>query len=1432
MSKQKNIESSITTSPIGYLLCKLVRNEENTPVDIEIIEANKTFEDLFNSKSKIFPGQLISKINPVFFIEYKNWIHFFETVLLDGSYKKTEKFDPFLKEWFSINLFSLKNEEITCLFQNISAQKMIAEVLEKFTTFNSQNIDYNYIAEKASELTGSKYVIFNKYIENSKTYKCLGIFEFKGKLGKAISLLGFDFRNKVWSIDEHAEKIIAKQKITRFNSFDDLSGFLVPKTIINNAAKLMGLDHCYLVRSYFEHQELGNFILIFDKGTEIKNKELMEHYSNMVGLLINRINLENSYSNVNQQFKSFKNFSDFVVNNTTDTITVISFSLNPTYEFISPSVYKNLGYKPDYFIGKHVWDLDILHPEDKTNLQNLLAQYQNFKLNDAIEFKNHTISEKIEYKLKNISGKWIHFQSTATLADDQIILIERNITESKEIQQEITDLFYINIDVLCTFDKKGNFKKVSDEWINLLGYTPKDLKKLNLRNIIHPEDYDSTLYSLIKLTDAKKITHIVNRCRHQNGSYRIFEWRIRKNLENFVASARDITTRKQTENEIAHITKMQELLIKISSDYININIDQIGKIINNSLSELGHFVNADRAYVCEYLWDHKTIKYSYEWYLDPQYKQSNTIQHIPFDHLESWIQAHKKGEIVTIANVHSLNESDPIKKSFESENIKSVISIPMIDDNRCIGFVGFDSITKFQHFNEKEEVLLSVFAEMLVNMKNRLHSHNMISRQIEIQKLITSISSNYVGANVHNINVKINSMLKETALFFEADRSLIIHFNEKTQVGTINNEWYNPKTVIKLKKNYKISFSNIAWLIKELKKNHVVNIPNTQELPPEASYEKNYCIALNIKSFLWIPILYKNTIIGCFVLDAIKSAKTWDSNEVKILQILANIYAESISKVQIEKELIEAKNIAESASKAKTEFLSNMSHEIRTPLNGVIGFTELLKNTPLNNLQQEYLSNAITSANSLLGIISDILDFSKIEAGKLELELIKTDLINLIENSSDIIKIHAAKKRLELLLNIQPNAPRFAVVDPVRLKQIIVNLLNNAVKFTPIGEVELGLSFEAIDHKKGLFTFSVRDTGIGISEKERLKLFKAFSQADTSTNRRYGGTGLGLVISNSLAKQMGSVIGFKSEEGVGTVFQFTLETEYETEETFDIKSIDDIKRILIVDDNQNNRTILKHTLNYWGIESEEAENGIDAIKILENNDSFDAMIIDFHMPYINGIDTIKLIQKSKEISALKESIILLHSSSDDQITQEGVQDLNIRFTLTKPVKPNELFFYLKNIKKSKDTSKWKSNKNNPIQESNQQKVTDLTILVAEDIPMNFMLIMNMLKNIYPNATILEAKNGKEAIDIVQTHNPNIILMDVQMPIMDGIEATREIKNLNNGFFTQIPIIALTAGVSRKERDECFHAGMTEFISKPIDRSSLEKVIQKMIPKNQ
>lgn len=537
-----------------------------------------------------------------------------------------------------------------------------------------------------------------------------------------------------------------------------------------------------------------------------------------------------------------------------------------------------------------------------------------------------------------------------------------------------------------------------------------------------------------------------------------------------------------------------------------------------------------------------------------------------------------------------------------------------------------------------------------------------------------------------------------------------------------------------------------------------------------------------------------------------------------------------IQLIETEKELVKSKELAEAASVAKSSFLSNMSHEIRTPLNGVIGFTELLRNTPLNKNQKDYLENAIISANSLMGVINDILDFSKIESGKMELEQVKTDVYALLENAADIVKIMAAKKGLELLLNVQPGLPRYIFIDPVRTKQILINLLSNAVKFTHAGEVELKVGFEQISSKKGKVCISVRDTGIGIKEADKKKLFKAFSQADTSTTRRYGGTGLGLIISNSLAEKMGSKIEFESTLGIGTTFSFCFDTGYELADELKDEKTELVKSVLVIDDNENNRTILEHTLRHWGVEYTGAESGFEALKCLETNKIFDLIIVDYHMPELNGIDTIKLIREKLAGVNDEQSILMLHSSSDNDELHTEAKELNVKYMLTKPIKQDELYYYLCNLNSDINTNsgaeKSSSEVNTPNQDSIKKSEIAFKILVAEDTQMNMLVISNMLKNILPKMEMTEANNGLEAINVLKKKLFDIVLMDVQMPEMDGITATKKIRMLKNG--ASVPVIALTAGVSKEEREACFNAGMNDFLAKPIDAEELNRVLNKYL----
>jgi PAS domain S-box-containing protein len=541
---------------------------------------------------------------------------------------------------------------------------------------------------------------------------------------------------------------------------------------------------------------------------------------------------------------------------------------------------------------------------------------------------------------------------------------------------------------------------------------------------------------------------------------------------------------------------------------------------------------------------------------------------------------------------------------------------------------------------------------------------------------------------------------------------------------------------------------------------------------------------------------------------------SWDITEKKI----------------VEEKLIKAVAAAEAASTAKSEFVANMSHEIRTPLNGVIGFTDLLKSTQLSKVQEQYVKNANASGHTLLGIINDILDFSKIEAGMLELDINKTDMIELLGHSVDIIKYAASEKDLEVLLNIDANMPRFADIDKVRLKQIFSNLLANAVKFTVKGEVELKVEFEKRNDNYGRFRFSVRDTGIGITEEQQVRLFKPFSQADSSTTRRFGGTGLGLIISEMIAEKMGSTIEIESTPGKGTIFHFDIIAKTEQGQKIDTSALKGIKRCLIIDDNDDNRMILEHMMANWGIEIVSCKNGFCAAKMIETAEQFDVIICDYHMPQLDGLDTIKLIREKLHLSSKKQPIILLHSSSDSAELHKRCDELGVQYKLTKPVKSDELYNYLCSIKTPVSENQDIEKSASPFTKKETEINEAVTILVAEDNLFNMLLIKEVVSKMLPTARVIEAENGKEALGLWIIEQPDLILMDMQMPEMSGVEATIKIREQENEH-QHTPIIALTAGALQEEKDKCMEAGMDDFLTKPIEFEKLEKVIIKLLSKS-
>jgi signal transduction histidine kinase/DNA-binding response OmpR family regulator len=749
---------------------------------------------------------------------------------------------------------------------------------------------------------------------------------------------------------------------------------------------------------------------------------------------------------------------------------------------------------------------------------------------------------------------------------------------------------------------------------------------------------------------------------------------------------------------------------------------------------------------------------------------------------------------------------------------------PMPGDNRIfrasvLGRIGEDN---------KYKTLISTR-----DISNRKNAENALKYHREFEELLVSCTTAMIQSNENSFDDVLNSVISQIGKFSNADRSYLFIFSDDGIRMSNTHEWCNVGVSAEKENLQEIPCEILPMWMSTLSKGQEVYITDVQGLTEEWAGEKAILEPQGVKSLLALPVRAGDQLYGFIGFDAVQEHVLWDNTARHLLQIMADNLGSVIKRYEQNLSLqiasVNARQLAQealAASIAKSDFLANMSHEVRTPLNGVVGFTELMMDTQLSDVQKLYTQNVLTSANSLMELINQILDFSKIEAGRIELDIESSDLIDIVEKTCALVRHASNVKGLDFILKISPDIPRNVFVDAIRLRQILVNLLSNAIKFTHEGIVCLSVEMTgyAAEEGKANFNFEVSDTGIGISKNQVSKLFKAFSQADISTSKKYGGTGLGLVISQNLLAMMESDIHLESEEGVGSKFFFDLKLKCDQTPAFEPRPIQKISSVLVVSDNSDVCEQISSSLEYRQVHVRMVRDFQAAQTAILSPGAFDAIIIDDDLSVVNGRQLLRKLKQFSEAS-LHSLVVCMMYSDESQEFHADCEELNIdsERRLAKPILLSELYKMLEcRISRNDAAIDVKEFKRSSFGTNDRGPV----LMVAEDNSVNLLLTKILLNRIYPNATIIEARNGKEAVELVKHNSIDLVLMDIQMPEMDGYEATKIIRASETG--KEIPIIALTANAVHGEMERCISMGANGYLTKPLNQSDLFDMVVRTV----
>lgn len=919
------------------------------------------------------------------------------------------------------------------------------------------------------------------------------------------------------------------------------------------------------------------------------------------------------------------------------------------------------------------------------------------------------------------------------------------------------------------------------------GYSYNEVRNQCFWNVFTEPKRRRTAQSIFeKIKSSKGLKEYENYWRIKDGNLRLINWSNRTvsnengEIEFIVCTGIDITERKQAEESL----KRQLAAVEATSDGISI------------VDKQGNYLYLNSSYVNIFGYSHATELLGKNWQQVYEQEQVKLFEKKIFPELMK--QGYWHGE--TIA------------QRKDSSNFAAEMSLTKLKDGGFI-CVGRDiskrkeAEEELKYFNLRSQLL----ADITLKIRGSLQIDDILQTSVtEVQKLLKTD------------RVVILELLADGSL--TARKEALIP-GIPVVMGT---------NIVEpcLTKNYIEKYTQ-GW----------IGVINDIEKANIRSCHVELLQKFNVKANLVVPIFLKDEFWGLLIAHHCTQPRQWTNWETEFLKSLSDQIGIALAQAKLlqaeilqRRELEIARHQAELASLSKSSFLANMSHEIRTPMNGILGMTGLLLETPLNPEQKDFLEIVRVSGDALLSLINEILDLSKLEAGEMIIESIDFDLCNCLEEVLDLLAPQAHQKGLEIATLVQQNVYKYLTGDVGRLRQIIMNLIGNAIKFTKEGEVLLEVELKSETQDLVILNFTIIDTGIGISLQDQNKLFQAFSQVDASITRQYGGTGLGLAICQQLVSLMGGKIGVKSQMGKGSQFWFELPFMKQIQPSSQILELDILtnKRLLVIDDNGTNRRIIYHQATHWGMLVDEAacaNTGLAALqKAATENHPYDIVLIDMQMPVIDGLTLGSQIKANSAISNIP--LVLLTSSNQKD---ESKKAINIGFIsyLVKPIKPSRLLDTIMDILGNQ--AKLDNFQSSKIEQSSitvlDEKISDSTksklkLLVAEDNPVNQKVILKQLHSLGYKADIVA--NGQEVLEMLDNIAYDLILMDCQMPILDGLKTTKVIRSRPISSFVnhrQPIVIAITANAMKEDQQSCLDAGMDDYFSKPITKDKLATLLE-------